>query len=335
MTLAGSLISWSWLWRKDNKRCSEEDNAVTARRLRCGCACARSPPSQLHTQTYIGPSVTIPSLPTFHTPLSIAALHPYKSARIYPVPFFYFYSPTPLATMPGKHVHFVDAPSTPSSTFSDSTIDSDGPRTPPDVYYPLPSAKGKNVYASSYYAPGGVALNPILAHQLANSTPLAWDMTSTAESARLLLPSSPPRLTDTLVRQPATHPALASLSIVCDHLPWSITVLPNPRAVWAAPFVTVGDVLHTLYRTLRLGVTEPELETLEPALRERIRRAYIARYRRVAHPRDREAEKAKYVKRVDFLCDRTFFLGLSPVPNGNPAKGLAPGTVWALHVAKP
>ncbi|KAM5533197.1 hypothetical protein V8D89_013153 [Ganoderma adspersum] len=239
--------------------------------------------------------------------------------------------------MPGKHVHFVDAPSTPSPTFSNSTLDSDGPQTPPDVYYPLPPTKAnkKVAYASSYYAPGGVSLNPILAHQLANSTPLAWDMTETAESARPLLPSAPARLTDTMVRQPATHPPLPSLSVVCDYLPWSITVVPNPRATWAAPYVTVGDVLHTLYRALRLGVTDPELDTLEPALRERIRRSYVARYRRVAHPRDREAEKAKYVKRVDFLCDRTFFLGLAPVPNGNPAKGLAPGAVWALHVAKP
>ena len=72
----------------------------------------------------------------------------------------------------------------------------------------------------------------------------------------------------------------------------------------------------------------------EPALRERVHRAFVARYRRRAHPRDREAEKAKYVKRVDFLCDRTNFLGLAPVPSGNPAKGLAPGMVWALHVAK-
>ena len=59
------------------------------------------------------------------------------------------------------------------------------------------------------------------------------------------------------------YPALASLSIVCDYLPWSVTVVPNPRAIWAAPYVTVGDILHSLFRTLRLGVTEIELDALE------------------------------------------------------------------------
>ncbi|EJF55821.1 hypothetical protein DICSQDRAFT_113850 [Dichomitus squalens LYAD-421 SS1] len=237
--------------------------------------------------------------------------------------------------MPGKHVHFVDVPSTPpSSTFTSSTLSSSpGPATPPQVYYSLPSAKA-NAYAPPHYAPGGISLHPILARQLGNATPLSWDMTEAAESARPRLPSASHHLTNTMVCEPATYPALSSLVVMCEHLPWAITVVPTPHALWAAPYVTVGDVLHTLYRTLRLGVTEYELDALEPATRDRIHRAYVSRYRRIAHPRDRETEKAKYVKRVDYLCDRTSFLGLSPVPNGNPAKGLAPGMVWALHVAK-
>ena len=201
------------------------------------------------------------------------------------------------------------------------------------MYYPLPTGKA-NAYAPAHYAPGGISLNPILAHQLGHATPLAWDMTDAAESARPQMHSAPRHLTDAMVCEPATYPPLPSLAIMCDHLPWTITVAPTPHALWAAPYVTVWDVLHTLYRTLRLGVTDYELDALEPALRERVHKAFVARYRRRAHPRDREAEKAKYVKRVDFLCDRTNFLGLAPVPSGNPAKGLAPGMVWALHVAK-
>ncbi len=160
-------------------------------------------------------------------------------------------------------------------------------------------------------------------------------MSEPAESARPQLPSAPSRLTDALVREPATHPPLPSLAVICDYLPWTIIVVPTPSAPWAAPYVTVGDVLHTLYRTLRLRATDHELGALGPALRDRVQRAYVARYRRVAAPREREFEKAKAVKRVDYLCDHTAFCGLAPVPGGNPAKGLAPGTVWALHIAKP
>lgn len=237
--------------------------------------------------------------------------------------------------MPGKHVHFLDVPATPSSTYTSSTLDSTpGPATPPQLFRsPLPTKA--DLHSPSRYAPGGVSLNPTLARQPNVTTPLVWDMSEPAESARPQLFSPPSRLTDALVREPATQPPLPSLAIICEYLPWTIIVVPTPGALWTAPYVTVGDVLHTLYRTLRLAATDLELAVLEPTLRDRIQRAYVARYRRIAAPREREAEKAKAIKRVDYLCDRTAFLGLAAVPSGIPAKGLAPGMVWALQVAKP
>ena len=66
----------------------------------------------------------------------------------------------------------------------------------------------------------------------------------------------------------------------------------------------------------------------------RVRDAYVRRYRRAPDARHRESEKAKGIKRVDFLRDYRAFLGLAPVPAGLPAKGLAPGVVWALQVAR-
>ncbi|KAI0760717.1 hypothetical protein C8Q74DRAFT_1221279 [Fomes fomentarius] len=229
--------------------------------------------------------------------------------------------------MPGKHVHFLDVPSTPSPTFSTSTLSStsSGPQTPPNQWHShLPSTK--STIRSPNRAAGalpGVQIHPVLARTIvcASSTPPP--------------PSHPPRLTDALVAEPATQPALPSLAIICDHLPWTITVTPTPNASWSAPYVTLGDVLHTLYRTLRFAATEPELNFLELSLQDRVRDAYVRRYRRVEHSREREAEKAKGIKRVDFLRDYRSFLGLSCVPGGLPAKGLAPGAVWALHVAKP
>ena len=234
--------------------------------------------------------------------------------------------------MPGKHVHFVDVPSTPSSTFSASTLSStsSGPATPPSVWYsPLPPTKG-SPYAIAGTLP--VQIHPLLARTVGHGSPLNWDLSEPAESARPQVSNLPPRLTDALVAEPATNPPLPSLAIICDYLPWTITIGPTPNASWSAPWVTVGDVLHVLYRALRNGVTEPELNVLDLAQQDRVRTAYVRRYRRVPASREREAEKAKYIKRVDFLRDHRAFLGLSCVPGGIPAKGLAPGAVWALHV---
>ena len=39
---------------------------------------------------------------------------------------------------------------------------------------------------------------------------------------------------------------LPSLAIICEYLPWTLTITPTPHAQWQAPYVTVGDVLHAL-----------------------------------------------------------------------------------------
>ncbi|KAM5543592.1 hypothetical protein V8D89_002843 [Ganoderma adspersum] len=188
--------------------------------------------------------------------------------------------------MPGKHVHFLEVPATPSSTYTSSTLaSSPGPATPPQLFRSPVSTKASLQYSPSHYAPfGGISLNPILARQLNASTPLLWDMSSPAESARPQLPSAPSRLTDALVREPATSPPLPSLAIICDYLPWTIVVVPTPGALWTTSYVTVGDVLHTLFRTLRLGATEHELGALDPALRDRVLRSYIRLFAKLRGP---------------------------------------------------
>ncbi|KAH9923401.1 uncharacterized protein BXZ73DRAFT_50961 [Epithele typhae] len=234
--------------------------------------------------------------------------------------------------MPGKHVHFVDVPS--PSTTNSTLSNSPGPMTPPQLYYsPLHGTKVMYAPSSSPRpATHSVALHPLLA-RAPSGTPLNWDLALPAESARPNVPGLPSRITDKVVCEPATHPALPTLAVVCDFLPWTLTITPTPHALWAAPYVTVGDVLHALYRALRLGVSDPELAVLEPGQQDRVRDAYVRRYRR-APAGEREQEKAKSIKRVDFLRDHRAFLGLAPVPGGLPAKGLVPGAVWALHVAR-
>ncbi|KAI8974822.1 hypothetical protein BD414DRAFT_497602 [Trametes punicea] len=243
--------------------------------------------------------------------------------------------------MPGHHrVRFVNVPATPSSTYSGATLPSSpGLATPPSLMAsPLP-AKGY-VASPSYLAMpplsgSQVNVHPVLACTLGYGAPLTWDLTQPVESAQVRTGDVLP-VTEQLVIEPATTPKVASITIICERLPWAITVNPTDNAPWAAPYVTVGDVLYTLYRTLRLPVTPIELGLqADPAFQQRVQDAYIARYHRITHPGDREVEKAKMIKRVDFLCEAQMFKGLSLVPEGIPSKGLPPGVVWKLHVARP
>ena len=149
----------------------------------------------------------------------------------------------------------------------------------------------------------------------AYNSDLDWDLAEPAEAARPLLPYLPARLTDTLVAEPATNPPLPALAIICEHLPWTITITPTPNAIWTAPFVTVGDVLHALHRALCLGVTDPELNVLGPAQRDRVHDAYVRRYRR-APGAARDMEKAKGIKRVDYLMGRVIMEGIQKGKDG-------------------
>ncbi|RPD69139.1 hypothetical protein L226DRAFT_526746 [Lentinus tigrinus ALCF2SS1-7] len=235
--------------------------------------------------------------------------------------------------MPGRHVHFADEPSTPSESRSASTHLTSTRHPPRTPRRPMP--EGPTVLLSAPYLgtlPAQILLHPLLA-ATNSQAPLDWDMSLPAESSRVHLASYPPRLIDTVVSQPATNPGMQSIAIICTHLPWTITVTPTPSATWTAPYVTVGDVLHTLYRTLRLGVTGAELSVLDAAGQRRVSDAYVHRYRRVVDPCKRDWEKAKRIKRINFLCDRRAFLGISLVEGGIPSRGLLHGAVWTLHTA--
>ncbi|KAI0823455.1 hypothetical protein BC628DRAFT_1383262 [Trametes gibbosa] len=244
--------------------------------------------------------------------------------------------------MPGHHrVRFADIPSTPSSTFSDATLaSSPGPATPQSLLSPPLPTKYYSTPSPSYYAarplPGApVQIHPVLACTPGFGAPLSWDLSEPVDTVLVRTSTALRPASETLVAEPATMPKLASITIVCDRLPWAISVSPKEDAPWAAPYVTVGDVLYTLYRTLRLGVTAAELHTVDPATLTRVHAAYVARCERVKRADQRAVETSKGVKRVDFVCDARAFKGLSLVPDGNPAKGLAPGVVWRLHVARP
>jgi hypothetical protein len=218
--------------------------------------------------------------------------------------------------MPGrthsKHVRFDlnDSPprcSTPSLSWSPSSSPtSPGPLTPPPLKYgpsPLP--------------PVPVVINPVLGLNMDyrgyNAPPvMTWNLTEGEDT--IVHTGTPKPLRSRTLDEPATHPPLPRLVIMHPHLPWPIPVQPSRCA-----YVTVYDVLHTLYRSLRSTVSAQEFRSNPDS-----KRVTLAFQRRCANSSRRSSEeREKGVKRVDFLLERTRWVGLSSTKGGP--------DVWVLN----
>ncbi|KAG5639055.1 hypothetical protein H0H81_007313 [Sphagnurus paluster] len=212
--------------------------------------------------------------------------------------------------MPGKHVRFapttkVQSLGTPAlSASSLSPASSSAPLTPPTYAGALPGPSPYVVSFPTTRPPEVVA--PVRLHALlqASSSPaLNFDLTlppSTITSHHQGIPQR-------VLAEPATKPALPSLTIVVPYLPWTITVRPS-----RGTFVTVIDVLETVYNKLRTNVSAQEYHALPSEKdKRRVTSAYEQRYRRIRSSREYEDEKRRGVRRVDFLMGYTRFMGIS------------------------
>jgi len=230
--------------------------------------------------------------------------------------------------MPSKHVRFSEvdkyySPS-PSPTFITTSLPS-SPESPtfnhigsPYAYTPLPPINGQ-----LHPSLGPVRVNAILG--FAPRPTFDWDLSLHPSSLHTPLPAQ-------VLAKAATNPPLPSLTIISHHLPWSITVKPSSstssssspshkpiHARTSAPYVTVADVLATLYRALRLPVLPAEYANLPS---HKAKHGVCAAYHSRTH--DSVEEAGKGVKRVDFLESHTSFLGLSSTTCGP--------DVWLLNV---
>lgn len=116
-------------------------------------------------------------------------------------------------------------------------------------------------------------------------------------------------LSSKALSEPAFEPILPFVSIVSSHLPWSFKVhASNGR------YVSLEDVLFTIYRALRVNIIKPEFNSLASEERRKASNAYQTRYRRLRRSTEYEEEKRNGMKRVDFLLGHTRFWGL--VNNG-------------------
>ncbi|KAH9475324.1 hypothetical protein JR316_0012435 [Psilocybe cubensis] len=192
-----------------------------------------------------------------------------------------------------KHVRFDDTPSPASS--SSSLPSEEEPCTPPPLGFNSP-----------YHCtplPGTSAVNPFLEPK---NGMFNCDIT---QHPVYMAHSVPAHIWD----QPATHPSAPSLVVVCDRLPWMLTIYPTSSH---RSYVTVRDVFDGIYTALRKPVLTAELATLSPAGKAAVTAAYHERCRRIVDPEMFEMEMSKGFKRVDFLGKHTTFYGIksSKVP---------------------
>jgi hypothetical protein len=183
--------------------------------------------------------------------------------------------------MPGKHVRFADGiplyssdQSTPSSAYGSQ-------------YCNLP--------------PVPAEINRVLA--VLSPPVLQWDMLHPANTIQPLIPLSP-----AVLQEPATNPPLPYVTIICDRLPWTLTVIPKSQQ----PYVTVGDLLAGLYAGLRQGATAEEYSRIPSStMKTRVNDAFIKRCKTTHPGQTHAAEYNKGLRRIDFLTLKTRFNGLS------------------------
>ncbi len=229
--------------------------------------------------------------------------------------------------MPGKHVHFskpvkrvtFDVAPSPASSIS-SLPSSAGPITPPSWPVVLPPVRRHSHHHHAYPPPPPAKPPPAQLHpMLVVSKPRAvnFDMTlhpSFVSTSYASLSSRPGLLSEPAISPPVSHMTL--------HVPsstWRIDVRPKLNGA----YITVSDVLHALYNGLRENVRKEEFYSLpgKDAMKH-VTAAYERRYKRVKGSRAAEDERKAGVKRIDFLLDRVWFAGLTPVTNNS----------WLIHL---
>ncbi|KAL1746065.1 hypothetical protein HDZ31DRAFT_81472 [Schizophyllum fasciatum] len=152
---------------------------------------------------------------------------------------------------------------------------------------------------------------------LAPGSPLHFNMR--AQRPSVTTSRSHGDMSTDLLYEPATAPALPALTVVVPGTPWALSITASNAA-----YVNVMDVLSAVHGGLRCGVTSDEYYGL-PTREERdaVAAAYAARCDRVPEA-ERDEERKKGIKRIDFLTSHYRFRGLNYSHQG--------AGVFTLHV---
>ncbi|KAF8959348.1 hypothetical protein BDZ97DRAFT_1400172 [Flammula alnicola] len=241
-------------------------------------------------------------------------------------------SPPPTSAM-SKRVHFAPTNTVYSSSGSEPspslTISSLPSSSSPDLPTPPPEEDDDyqpSVYPRTPYATN-IDLYPdvVIPKQMQIHFLLAF--TPYLEPAFHYDLSRPPTNADYPAHafsEPATSPPMPSLTITSPFLKFNIEVTPSSPTHGA--YVTVTDVLLTLYRELRLAIHPIEYAELSDGeIKQGVDAAYYVRCGRIRDPDERAREEKKGIKKIDLLMGNTRFMGLSGTLSGP--------DVWELNVA--
>ncbi|KAE9393148.1 hypothetical protein BT96DRAFT_230438 [Gymnopus androsaceus JB14] len=220
--------------------------------------------------------------------------------------------------MPGKHVRFANISTVYPESIPPHPAPSVRTRTsshfsslPPSHYaYSHPQRKRSHSY------PLPTRLHHLLAYS--KHPVINYDVSLAPSTITTTLSGLP----STSFSEPAVHPPVSSLVIQIPYYIWPISV----HASYNGQYVTVNDVFTAVYHSLRTNVSSSEYRAI-PSKKEaeKVRMAYMMRYRRLHDRYAYEAEKQQGVKRVDFLNWRTRFMGLTTSEHGS--------DVWLLHLS--
>lgn len=121
------------------------------------------------------------------------------------------------------------------------------------------------------------------------------------------------------LEQPATHPQMMRVRILCDMIPqWPVdlqvlgtTLSPHRRRRSALPYITLEDIMHAVHASLHRKISHQEWGRLSTSQETEVARAYTRRYKSAGSEWSERQQQAEGVKRIDFLLKTTWFKGFT------------------------
>ena len=121
------------------------------------------------------------------------------------------------------------------------------------------------------------------------------------------------------LEQPATHPQMTRVRIVCDMIPqWPVdlqvlgtSLSPHRRRRAALPYLTLEDIVQAVHASLHRKISHEEWGRLSLSQETDVARAYTRRYKASGSEWVEQQQRAEGVKRVDFLLKATWFKGFT------------------------
>jgi hypothetical protein len=121
------------------------------------------------------------------------------------------------------------------------------------------------------------------------------------------------------LEQPATHPQMTRVRIVCDMIPqWPVdlqvlgtSLSPHRRRRPALPYLSLEDVVQAVHASLHRKISHQEWGRLSTSQETDVARAYTRRYKSAGSEWTERQQQAEGVKRVDFLLKTTWFKGFT------------------------